>query len=708
MAPIERHENPVAPTGRPPESDPGGSPRVNKPQLAITGFEIFILTALYFFCGKLGLSLAFLNASASPVWPPTGIALAAILLRGHRLWPGIFLGALLVNITTHGSVATSLAIAAGNTAEALSGAWLVCRFAGGLAAFQRTQNVFRFAAFAAVPSTIVSATVGVTSLSIAGLAPWNLYPAIWLTWWLGDAVSDLIIAPVLLIWLGPAPAFGKLQGKQMIEAFALLVLLFLVCAFVFSGAARYDKTNIPYGYLSMLPILWAAFRFGQRGVIACAFLTSCAAIWGTRHDFGPFAMPDPNQSLLLLQAFIGTITLTGLVVGAISSEREQAQSRLRESETRKGAVLESALDSIVTMGRDGRITDFNPAAEKTFGWRRDQILGRTVAETIIPPELREAHERGLAHFIKTGEGRVLGRRIEMIGMRADGTRFPTELAIAVSRVPGHEPFFTAYLRDLTERKEAERALEKARSDLQAHAGMLETTVAERTRRLNETIGELEAFSYSLSHDLRGPLRAIESFGRIVLDENSDKLGPSATGMMKKIIGAAERMDRLIRSVLSFTKVSRAEITIAPVDVEKLIRDIIGERPEFQMADITLVSPLLSLRGDDASMTQCITNLLGNAIKFVAGGVKPKVRIYTQKLGEKVRLYFEDNGIGIARESQAKLFDLFHREHPEAEYEGTGMGLAIVRKAVERMGGGVGVDSEPAKGSRFWIELPAAE
>jgi integral membrane sensor domain MASE1 len=171
-----------------------------RPGLALVA-ENLALAAVYFGCGKFGLSLAFIHSNASAVWPPTGVALAALLVWGYRLWPGVFLGAFLVNVTTQPLLAISLGIAGGNTCEALIGAWLVCRFAGGLKAFERTSTFFRFVLLAGVVSTTLSPAVGVTSLCLGDSAHWDQYRSIWLTWWLGDMVSNLIIAPLLLIWL---------------------------------------------------------------------------------------------------------------------------------------------------------------------------------------------------------------------------------------------------------------------------------------------------------------------------------------------------------------------------------------------------------------------------------------------------------------------------------------------------------------------------
>jgi PAS domain S-box-containing protein len=360
------------------------------------------------------------------------------------------------------------------------------------------------------------------------------------------------------------------------------------------------------------------------------------------------------------------------------------------------------------MNEAGKIIDFNPAAEKTFGWRQEEIAGKTVGETIVPPELRKAHAQGLATFLATGEGPILGKRVEMTALHANGTKFPVELAISVTRLEGKLPFFTAYLRDLSERKKGEAALAQAQSDLKRYAEGLEQTVADRTEKLSRTVGELEAFSYSLSHDLRAPLRAIQGFSHMFLEDHKDKLAPRAADMLGKVIASANRMDRLILAVLAFTQVSQQEIKVERVDVEKLIRELIHERPELQAAEIRISSPLLAVLGDEASLTQCITNLLGNAVKFVAQGVRPEVEISTEAKGERVRVWFVDNGIGIEEGGQQRLFGLFQRQHASEEYEGTGMGLAIVRKAAQRMHGEVGVESEAGKGSRFWIELPKAD
>src|SRR6476660_5097574 len=193
---------------------------------------IGLLTLVYFIAGKFGLMLASLHPSASPVWPPAGIALAALIVLGYRAWPAIFVGAFLVNIATEGNVATSLAVASGNTLEAVCGAWLVNRFAGGTTVFDRPQRVFKFA-LAAVVSAIISPAFGVTSLALAGFADWTNYGAIWLTWWLGDTTGDLLVAPLIILW--SVASKQRWNRRDAVEAGILLLLLFVLCAVIFSG-----------------------------------------------------------------------------------------------------------------------------------------------------------------------------------------------------------------------------------------------------------------------------------------------------------------------------------------------------------------------------------------------------------------------------------------------------------------------------------------
>ena len=298
------------------------------PPLPVIG----IVTVVYFIAGKLGLSLAFLNASASPVWPPAGIALAALLLLGYRVWPAIFVGAFLVNATTAGNIATSLGIAAGNTLEALCGAWLVNRFAGGTRVFDRAQDVFKFA-FAAMLSTLVSPTLGVTTLALGGFAAWANYVPIWTTWWLGDTAGDLVVAPLILLW--SIPSTQRWSRRDAGEVGILLLLLFVLGETVFGGWFPISARNYPISFICGPVVIWTAFRFSQRETATGIFILSALAIWGTLHGSGPFVMETENQSLLTLQAWTAVLTITAMALAAAMAERRRAEAAI---EQQKAAV----------------------------------------------------------------------------------------------------------------------------------------------------------------------------------------------------------------------------------------------------------------------------------------------------------------------------------------------------------------------------------
>jgi diguanylate cyclase (GGDEF)-like protein len=286
------------------------------------------LAIVYFVAGKLALQLAFLNASASAVWPCAGIALAALLLFGYHVWPAIFAGAFLVNFTTAGTALTSLGIATGNTIEALAGCYLVTRFAAGRSAFQRSQNIFKFVLLAGMISTAISASIGSATLILGHLAEATHYLAIWLTWWLGDSVGALVLTPFILVWV-ENPNFDWTR-KQLIELIFLFVGLFTTAWFVFGNGFHSIVKNYPFEYLCFPFLVWAAFRFGRRKAATAICLLSIVATWGTVHGYGPFVRVSQNTSLLLLQSFMAIVAVTTLVLAAESTAHKRAEEHVRQ------------------------------------------------------------------------------------------------------------------------------------------------------------------------------------------------------------------------------------------------------------------------------------------------------------------------------------------------------------------------------------------
>src|SRR6266404_6884192 len=321
---------------------------------------IAIVAGLYFLAAKLGLSLAFLNASVSPVWPPTGVAIALVFLLGYRSAPGVLLGALIANyFLTDVSLATAAGISIGNTLEATTAVYLVRRFVGSANPFNRAIDVLKFVVFAGILSTAISATIGNVSLCLGGAASWNNFGWLWLTWWSGDAVGALVITPLVLSWV--EKPIDLWRGWRLLEAVLLLVLLSLLSVTIYTNFFLPSGSTRPWGHVTIPLLLWAAFRFGPRGVSTAMVVLSAIAIWGTIHGYGAFANYPLNEGLLFLQAYVADLAITTLSLAAIVTERKRADRHLGGSlsVTRILAESPALADALPRMLQ--RVC-------KTFGW----------------------------------------------------------------------------------------------------------------------------------------------------------------------------------------------------------------------------------------------------------------------------------------------------------------------------------------------------
>jgi PAS domain S-box-containing protein len=312
-----------------------------------------------------------------------------------------------------------------------------------------------------------------------------------------------------------------------------------------------------------------------------------------------------------------------------------------------------------------------------WGWTR-----------LIHPEDLEKTLQSWRHALETRQPHEVEHRIQSAGGEY---RWHLTRARPMFDGNGNILLWIGSSTDIEDRKQAEFRLEKV--------------VAERTAALRETVAELESFSYSISHDMRAPLRAMQQYAQVLIEEQRERLTPEGVSHLERIASAAARLDQLIRDILTYSRVTRENLVLAPVDLEKLVRELIEQSPALQNpARVEIQGALAPVLGHEAAVMQCISNLILNAVKFVPPGRAPHVRIWTEPRGDFVRLWVEDNGIGISPENQKRVFDIFVRVHPQSAYPGTGIGLSIVRKAAMKMGGTVGVESELGKGSRFWIEL----
>jgi PAS domain S-box-containing protein len=405
------------------------------------------VTIGYLLAGKAGLRFATVEPNVSAIWPAAGLALAATLLLGERVWPAIFLGAFLVNATTAGSSATSLAIAAGNTLEALTGAFLVNRFAHGLKAFERPQDIFKFMVLAALGSTALSATIGVNSLALAGYIKPVDYSRLWVTWWLGDAAGDIVFTPLVVLWiLDPRLRWNRAKLR---EAVLLLLALVASAGLAYGNVLPASFQRHPIDFLVVPVLLWAVFRFGPRENATANLVLAIIALGGTLQGFGPYALGGPNASLIVVQAAICVMCLSLALSAALMQRRDADEARAGLA-----AIVDSSDDAIIGKGLDGRITSWNASAEKLFGYTSAQAVGQKT-DLIIPPE-RAQEEALILQRLARGEA---VETVETVRLHQDGRRL--EVSVAASPIKdgnGRVIGASSFTRDISAQKRIVEAL----------------------------------------------------------------------------------------------------------------------------------------------------------------------------------------------------------------------------------------------------------
>ncbi|MCI0658701.1 MAG: PAS domain S-box protein [Acidobacteria bacterium] len=566
---------------------------------------------------------------------------------------------------------------------------------------------------------------------------------------------------------------------------------------------------------------------------------------------------------------LGSVVRRALGEARDRQGRLEVEVALREEEEKTRLILDGALDAVVTMGVDGRVTGWNPQAERTFGWSREEALGRLMSDLIIPPALRAAHRAGLARFAATGVGPILSKRIELNALHKEGEEFPVELTVipihsnvgtsfaafirdigpvkrafsrlavehAVTRVlaesPGLDRAIPKLLRAIAEglswsvaqfwsvdaRSETLRAahswplpadhkfiesnrefvfgkgvgllgrvwaerkplwtpdvaregnfLRGALAEQESLRGLiafpillgtevfgvfeflskeirqpdaemlaminavgsqisqfierkraeeeigllyrdLEQRVAQRTAELEESVRETASFMHTIAHDLRAPLRSIAGFCQAMVEDFGDSISPVCLNYAQRVEGSARRMDLLIQNLLDYGRFIHLKLELTPVDVDQVVREVLERMaPEITQreAEVLVEGELFSVQAHAGALFEVLACMISNAIKFVARDVRPRVTIRAELKDGWIRLWVEDDGIGIAPQYHDRIFGVFERLNRQEEFPGTGIGLALARKASDRMGGRTGVESELGKGSRFWIELPKAE
>lgn len=386
-----------------------------------------------------------------------------------------------------------------------------------------------------------------------------------------------------------------------------------------------------------------------------------------------------------------------------ASGQIQAEQALTESQARKHAILESALDPIITIDHNGLISEFNRAAEQTFGHSRNDVLGTKPSDVLFPASKSAGHQNRINRYLNAGEGSLLGRRIEVTAVRADGETFPAEMAMTISQEQG-APVLTFFVRDISQRKKAEKEQARYAADL------------ERSNR------ELEQFAYVASHDLQEPLRKIRTFGDRLEMKSAESLDETGRECLQRMQSAAARMQLLIEGLLTLSRVTTRVKHFQPVDVGQVVREVVSDlEVQIEQAGGRVeVGNLPVIQADAVQIRQLMQNLIGNALKFRRIDEPPVVKVHGRYVegraqrqqaqspaDQQCRIFIEDNGIGFDEKYIDRVFGVFQRLHPRDVYDGTGIGLPICRRIVEHHGGTITAESTPGRGSAFQVVLPLA-
>jgi PAS domain S-box-containing protein len=676
--------------------DPGGWRSPDMPPgneeargLVHYGAQIAVLAVAYLLTAKLGLSVPVAHGNATPVWAPTGISLAALILFGTRLWPGVALGALIANATTAIPLWAAVGIAVGNTFEALAGTYLLRRV-GFRHSLDRVRDVLALVGLAALLSTAISATIGATSLRLAGAISWSAYPFSWSIWWFGDAMGDLLVAPALLVWVGGPRAGFDL--RRSIEAAVLVVLLIAVSSVVFFW------TPWAFAYAILFPLLiWAALRFGQRGVTVGALIVACSAVWGTLIGSTPIAGASQTENVAILQAQMSVIAVALLVLAATITERQRADVALRDSEERFRRIFEDGPLGLVIVDHTFRLVRVNKALCRMLGYAASELEGLSFVDITHPDDVDtdvELAERAL-------RGIIPGYQIQKRYLKKNGDVVPISLTASIVRdTIGNPMYGLGIIEDVSERHRAEEALRTALKR--------EREAAERQRQLDQLKNE---FVTMIAHDLRSPLGVIGSVAH-VLRENWDVIGASERReFLDSISHRATDLSRLVHDVLDLAAIESGELPydVRPFDLGALVKKIVDELNHAHPArtfNVNVPKGLPAASGDRDRNWQILFNLLGNAIKFSSEEDPIDVSVSADDLS--VRAAVRDRGIGIAAEDLPKLFQRFVRLSKGGErIEGSGLGLYLCKMMVEAQGGRIWVESQPGVGSTFSYTLPVA-
>jgi len=664
-----------------------------------------LLVAIVYFAGaELGLSLASAHENVTPVWPPTGIAIASLLIFGPRVLPGIFLGALAANLRTSIWPVSALGIAIGNTLEALVAWLLLTRSTRWRNSFNSVSDVMIFVVYAAILAPLISATIGSLSLTFGDPKQWANFWYLWLTWWMGDGFGALIVSPLLLSW----SRSRQIDRKDIPEIASLFVLLAIVVFIVFGGWFPGPVKTYPLAYLCLPCLLWAALRFDQRIVTSAIVLIAGLAVWGARHGYGPFVQPSSNVTLLLLISFVGSTSLMTLLVAAVTTERRRAEAEKwklgseLEVHRRRVEDIVSHVPGVVweAWGKpdaaNQRIDFVSNHVETMLGYSEQEWLSTpNFWLTVVHPEDKQRAAAEAAAIFASGKGGSSRFR----WVHRDGHEIWVESQSIVVCDESGPAGMRGVTTDITAAVEAE--IERAELlERESYARQQ----AEEASRLKEE------FLATVSHELRTPLNAIVGWSRLLHSGQLDEAG--ATHAVEVIERNAAAQRQIIEDLLDVSRIVSGKLRLStqPVDLLLIIHaaiDAIQPAAEAKQIKIAthIAAPDAIVRADSERMQQVLWNLLANAVKFTPA--RGTIDVYLDREGSLAEIRIEDSGPGVPPEFLPRIFERFSQADGSStrKHGGLGLGLAIVRHLVELHGGTVSAANREAGGALLSVKLP---
>ena len=662
--------------------------RSSKPDSAVrTLGEIAAVALVYYLTGRLGRTAAPPPGIATVVWPPSGISLAALLILGNRIWPGIWLGAFLANnwpALPHTNardvlsfLATGAGIDTGSLLQALLGATLFRRFLGQRNPFDRFKQSLIFVGIA-LSMCLVACTVGVTSLCLGGVVPWDAAFERWWTWWVGDTGGVLVVTPlVLTAWFLRWPDWGRRRWAE--AALVFLVTTFLA-VLIFVWWRPPADLRYPADLLLLPLVAWVAYRFTQREVALLVLLILGVALTGTLHGRGPYRGTTPWNSLPVLQAFIGILSILSITIGAVITERKAAGEALQASEhwLRESQRI-SRIGSYVLDVQTGDWTR-SEILDEIFGIGPEYPHTRAGWEGLLHPEDRQ----GVIDYLVSdviGRGLSFQREYRIVRPSDQGVRWVLcggEMSFDARRLPAK---LAGTVLDITDRRNIEARLLQAQK--------------------MESIGRLAG---GVAHDFNNLLTVINGYADLVLGRilPSDLVYPQ----IKEIRNAGDRAAELTMQLLAFSRKQMLQPRVLSLndivrDSDKMLRRVIGEEIEL----ICVLDPSLRpVEADPGQLHQVIVNLAVNARDAMPGG--GKLTIETANAGSQVSLTIRDTGLGMDVGTLEHVFEPFFTTKEVGK--GTGLGLATVYGIVSQSAGHVFVQSEVGRGTTFSVLLPAIE